>query len=95
MKNTAFSAFQRACAGRYEKHKEINGRPSYKMDGKAIWYLSNLNVWIIGHIENIGNRVGCFYTKDNFGGLCDSKNVWNFTNNTKVNNFDIVVRPSK
>ena len=94
MKNTALSAFERSCAGRYEKYKEVNGRPSYKMDERAIWYHPR-NLWIIGLIEHIGNKVGCFYTMDNFGGLCDSKNVWNFTDTTKVNNFDIVVRPSK
>ena len=70
------------------------------MDERAIWYHPR-NLWMIGPIENIGNKRGYFYTLDDFGGLCDYKNEWKFSNPTKGNDweivaqYEIVVRPSK
>ena len=100
MKNTAIS-HHGAFAGRYEKYREVNGKPSYKMKERAIWHLSDDNHWMIGKIDNIGNDMGSFYAKDNFGGLCDSKNLWNFFTGDERDKWkiaeknDIVVHPSK
>ena len=46
------------------------------MNERAIWYLSDLNYWVIGLIKFTGSDRASFFTKDEFGGLTDKRNVW-------------------
>ena len=78
---------QRSCMGTYISSSEVNGRPSFKSSGKAIWYSKDLNAWIIGRIQELGNNTGCFYTKNRFFGLANElkglaskKNRWLYWN---------------
>ena len=67
-------------AGRYKRSSDVNGKPSYRKDDKAIWYIK-CNQWLIGDLEDLGSTRGSIYAKDDFGGLTDEKNVWRYSNN--------------
>ena len=82
-----------ARAGRFEISSYVNDKPSYKKGDKAIWY-DGVNAWMIGAIDNLGSTTGSLYAIDDFGGLTDTKNVWNFVDNgewntTKTNDITI------
>ena len=72
-------------AGRYKRSSDVNGKPSYRKDDKAIWYIK-CNQWLIGDLEDLGSTRGSIYAKDDFGGLTDEKNVWRYSNNGYSNN---------
>ena len=63
-------------AGTYERSSDVNEKPSYKLDEKAIWY--NTVNWIIGGIGSLGNSNGYIFTNTKFRALTDEKNVWNY-----------------
>ena len=66
-------------AGRYERSSDVNGQPSYKMGGNAIWYNEVYKSWNIGSINELGGNTGVgIYAKDDFGGLTDEKNLWKY-----------------
>ena len=66
-------------AGRYERSSDVNGQPSYKMGGDAIWYNEEYKSWTIGSINELGGKTGVgIYAKDDFGGLTDVKNLWKY-----------------
>ena len=67
-------------AGRYKRSSDVNGKPSYRKDDKAIWYIKR-NQWLIGDLEDLGSAKGSIYAKNDFGGLTDEKNVWNYSYN--------------
>ena len=50
--------FQDGLAGRYERSNDVNGKPSYKIGERAIWYNKEINNWIIGYFDSIGSDVG-------------------------------------
>ena len=64
-------------AGRYKRSSDVNGKPSYRKDDKAIWYIK-CNQWLIGDLADLGSTRGSIYAKDDFGGLTDEKNSWEF-----------------
>ena len=75
LKNDAFTS-RGAYSGLYNLSSEINGKPSYVESGRilAIWFYKDF--WLIGKTSNIGSNSGAFYTKNEFGGLTDSRNKW-------------------
>ena len=50
------------------------------MGENAIWYNTEMNIWIIGLVENLGSNTGKYIAKNKFGGLTDSENEWMFFN---------------
>lgn len=73
----------RSFAGKYELSSVINGKPSFKLGNKALWYNTKTNNWIIGSIGNLESDTGAFYTKNKFGGLTDVKNTWKYWKNNE------------
>ena len=66
-------------AGRYERSSDVNGQPSYKMGGDAIWYNEEYKSWNIGSINELGGNTGVgIFAEDDFGGLTDEKNLWKY-----------------
>ena len=51
-----------SCAGKYERSFDVNGRPSYKKDDNAIWYIFGL--WKIGPIDKLGSHTAYISAKD-------------------------------
>ena len=48
--------------GTYEISALVNGKPSWTSQSKAIWYIQNRNMWMIGHLSSIGKPNGPIYT---------------------------------
>ena len=40
----------------------VNGKPSWTLNSRAIWYNQDHNLWIIGPLHQIGTTMGFFYT---------------------------------
>ena len=60
--------------GTYELSESVNGKPTWKSQSKAIWYVQDH--WMIGILDNIGKPNGNFYT----GGMLlgeNEKDKWN------------------
>ena len=66
--------------GQYVLSSTVNGKPSYKLGGKAIWYNTENYAWVVGLTGNIGSTRGVIFTKTEFGGLTDGDNRWNYFN---------------
>ena len=85
--------------GRYERSSDVNDKPSYEMasGNYAIWY-SKSGSWMIGRSDNIGGRsfnTGDIFVKEDFGGLFDERNVWNYFDGNKwktAGKYDINVK---
>ena len=69
--------YQGGRAGTYERSTDVNGKPSYMKDDDAIWY-DRKDHWVIGSVKNLGDSVGGIKAKDDFEGLTDENNVWNY-----------------
>ena len=73
-------ASQGSYAGYYKSSSIVNGKPSFKRGGKAIWYDDENDDWNIGSIGNLGTESCVIYTNNEFGGLTDSRNKWKYSN---------------
>ena len=62
--------------GSYEISYEVNGKPSYVKDDRAIWYVPSSNIWVISNLEVIGQDLAYIYAYDDFSGLTDTNNEW-------------------
>ena len=67
-------------AGDYQMSETVNGKPSWKSGENAIWYVGN--DWFIGYWNKLGEDDGEFYTSNDYGGLTDNRNIWNYTPGT-------------
>ena len=65
----------------YELTSNVNGKPSYAQSDwpyeNAIWFNKENSLWVIGSKYDIGSDSGRFSTKNEFGGLTESRNKWN------------------
>ena len=72
--------FQGRHAGEYELSSKVDGKPSFKSGERAIWYNAENDGWIVGILANLGKFTGDIWTKDEFEGLTDGRNVWKYQN---------------
>ena len=72
--------FQGRYAGEYEVSSKVDGKPSFKSGERAIWYNAENDGWIVGILANLGKFTGDIWTKDEFEGLTDGRNVWKYQN---------------
>ena len=58
----------------------VNGKSYWKNPGyqSAIWYVSSSNRWTIGELDHISQGLGDFYAPNDFSGLTDNGNHWQF-----------------
>ena len=61
-------------AGVYERSSDLNGKPTFKMENKAIWWVQE-GYWVISTIEDFGKPSGWIYSQSQHG-LTDSRNTW-------------------
>ena len=40
----------------------VNGKPSWTLNSRAIWYNQDHNLWLIGNLNQIGTTIGRFFT---------------------------------
>ena len=80
-------------SGVYEISADVNGKPSYRLGGKAIWYNVDRKQWFFGAIDDVGSYTGYIFAVDNFGELTDLRNVWKYWNGNewKIAGYDIIV----
>ena len=62
--------------GTYQISETLNGKPSWEVSAKAIWYSSDINAWAIGSSMYVGSNSAIIMAYDYFGGLTDDQNVW-------------------
>ena len=63
--------------GLYQISNQTNGKPSWTLDPYAIWYSLEYG-WLIGDLADIGQNIAAIYALDNYGGLDDNNNQWNY-----------------
>ena len=61
--------------GNYQIATIVNGKPSWKNDAHAIWYIQSYSAWSIGPLSQIGNNAGSIFTF-NISGITDDDNQW-------------------
>ena len=66
--------------GNYHSATQVNGKPSWKSDAYAIWYIQSNNNWMIGRLSDIGNDLGWIYASNDFSGIADIENQWYYWN---------------
>ena len=76
LKNGALAS-QGSMQGIYQISDRINGKPSWTSVSNAIWYSLNFG-WLIGTQDNIGGDICRIYGADDYGGLDDTNNQWNY-----------------
>ena len=64
--------------GTYQISETLNGKPSWEVSGKTIWYISDINAWAIGPSSFVESDIGYIMAYDYFGGLTDDQNVWGY-----------------
>ena len=70
-------AFVGLFQGMYHISDAINGKESWTSNSHAIWYSLEYG-WLIGDLDNIGENVCYIYANDDYGGLDDTNNQWNY-----------------
>ena len=63
--------------GLYQISNQTNGKPSWILDPYAIWYSLEYG-WLIGELDDIGQNICYIYANDDYGGLDDTNNQWNY-----------------
>ena len=76
LKNGALAS-QGSLQGMYQISDPINGKQSWTLNPYAIWYSLEYG-WLIGNLDNIGENVCSIYANDDYGGLDDTNNQWNY-----------------
>ena len=66
--------------GNYQSATNVNGKPSWKNDLYAIWYIQSSNTWMIGPLSEIDNNLGWIYAINDFSGITDNENQWHYWN---------------
>ena len=66
--------------GNYQIATNVNGKPSWKNDAYAIWYIHISNNWLIGLLSEIGNDYAFIYALNDFSGITDNDNQWLYWN---------------
>ena len=64
--------------GNYQIATIVNGKPSWKNNGYAIWYKPQIDVWFIGPLSEIGNYFAFLGALNNFSGITDNDNQWKY-----------------
>ena len=64
----------------YQSATNVNGKPSWKNDLYAIWYIQSGNNWLIGSLSEIGNDEAFIFASNNFSGITDNDNPWLYWN---------------
>ena len=75
MRNEVLDSFG-VYIGNYQIATNLNGKPSWKNDAYAIWYLQTNNVWSIGPLSEIGNDAAVILATNDFSGITDNENQW-------------------
>ena len=76
LKNGALTS-QGSYQGMYQISDPINGKPSWISVSNAIWYSLSFG-WLIGTLDAIGEDLCLIYAADDYGGLDDTNNQWNY-----------------
>ena len=101
--------FAQDLGGIYFVSEDVNGKPSWIqmekynpswiIDSSAIWYNADIDSWFIGLLDYLGSKNASvwpsLYTKNEFGGLTDKRNKWNYFNEInwiQANPNDIAVQ---
>ena len=66
--------------GNYQSATQVNGKPSWKNDVYAIWYIQSDNKWLIGELSDIGKNVAWIFAFNDFSGITDNENQWLYWN---------------
>lgn len=61
----------------YQISDPINGKQSWTLSPYAIWD-NGYKRWIIGNLHEIGQNVAFIYANDDYEGLDDDNNQWNY-----------------
>merc|ERR1711976_1147795 len=78
LKNDVLSK-QGISQGNYEKHQIVNGRRSWKKATRAVWFVREVNKWVIGDLKDIGTKTGRIASKVDFGDrIDDASNEWDY-----------------
>ena len=64
--------------GIYQESQPVNGKPSWKNEDNAIWYLKSENNWLIGPLKWIGHDAAYIHASNSFEGLTDYRNQWKY-----------------
>ena len=64
--------------GIYQESQPVNGKPSWKNEDNAIWYLESENNWLIGPLKWIGHDAAYIHASNSFEGLTDYRNQWKY-----------------
>ena len=76
LKNGALAS-QGSLQGIYQISDLVNGQPSWTSNSHAIWYSLDYG-WLIGNLDDIGENICFIYGADDYGGLDDTNNQWNY-----------------
>ena len=72
-------AHQGEFQGTYELSPSVNGKPSWTLNSKAIWYNQDYKMWLIGNLNDIGKPMGAIYTTGILLGANENAK-WNYSN---------------
>ena len=92
------SVHKKEFAGDYQISDTVNGKPSWKSDANAIWNWNGN--WMIGYRNKLGENDGELTAPDNYEGLTDNRNVWNYYDNlidrwiTPSDSNDVIISSS-
>ena len=89
--NNEVSVDKKEFTGDYQISKTVNGKPSWKSGENAIWY-DPRGAWIIGYWNKLGTDDGEFYTSNDYGGITDNRNIWNYTPGTSPGKGDWITQ---
>ena len=80
LKNEPLIKYESYTYGTFEESDLVNGRKTWKnsLSGTAIWYMSSKNQWMIGQGHYIGKDSADFSALDQFSGISDNRNQWNY-----------------
>ena len=73
-------AIQGECHGTYQLFDTVNGKPSWIMGSRAIWYNNEQKFWSIGLKCHLGQNRGYFFALYVSGGPDNSSNIWKYFN---------------
>ena len=92
MKNEALSV-QGSLQGTYILSTLYNGESKWISGTNAIWAYPKKDVWVIGHISQIGGEIGGIYARKIAGLGPDNKNLtWNYNGWKKDDAKDIEIK---
>ena len=63
--------------GTYELSASVNGKPSWRTQSTGIWYVQDLNVWMIGSLNDIGTPICAIFIAGTLFGA-NENGKWNY-----------------